>query len=158
MSLLNQPAPDFTLRDQEDREHALSDYRGKMVLLYFYPKDMTPGCTIEAKGFQVMLNQFAAAGVQVLGVSADTCQSHKKFAAAHQLHFPLLADTERAVVQAYGVLQEKSMFGKKYIGILRQSFLIDPQGVVVKHYEKVDTRKHPQEVLHDVMQRASSKA
>lgn len=150
MSLLDRPAPQFTLKDQEGKEHSLSEYIGKYVLLYFYPKDMTPGCTVEAQGFQAMLNDFVDAGVQVLGVSADTCQSHKQFAQRHHLRFPLLADTEKAVVKAYDVLQEKSMFGKKFIGILRQSFLVDPTGIVVKHYEKVNPKDHPKQVLTDI--------
>jgi peroxiredoxin Q/BCP len=150
MSLLNQKAPQFTLSDQENKTHTLSDYVGQYVLLYFYPKDMTPGCTIEAQGFQQMIKDFIAAGVQVLGVSADTCDSHKRFAQKYHLQFPILADTEKTVIKAYDVLQEKSMFGKKFIGILRQSFLIDPKGVVVKHYEKVNPKEHPTEVLSDI--------
>jgi peroxiredoxin Q/BCP len=92
MTLVNTKAPDFTLLDQDEKEHSIKDYRGKIVLLYFYPKDMTPGCTVEALGFRDTLNDLKALDVQVLGVSADTCGSHKKFAQKHQLNFPLLTD------------------------------------------------------------------
>lgn len=111
---------------------------------------MTPGCTIEARGFRDTLHDLRDVGVQVLGVSADTCRSHKKFAQAHQLNFPLLADSEQVTVKEYGVWQEKSMFGKKYFGIKRESFLIDPKGRIVKHYNTVKPDKHPAEVLADV--------
>lgn len=150
MNLLNKSAPEFTLSDQNEKEHALRDYRGKVVLLYFYPKDMTPGCTVEAEGFRDSLNDLKALNVQVLGVSADTCGSHKKFAEKYKLNFPLLADTKKEVINAYGVLKEKSMFGKKYMGISRESFLIDTEGIVRKHYEKVVPAKHPEEVMTDV--------
>ncbi len=152
MSLINHPAPDFTLPDQDGNTHSLSDYAGKYVLLYFYPKDMTPGCTTEAQCFRDTNNDLVAAGLQVLGVSADSIESHKKFAQAHHLNFPLLADTEKTVLNAYGVWQEKSLFGNNFLGIKRESFLIDPQGVVVKHYEKVDPKQHAAEVLEDVTQ------
>ncbi len=128
----------------------LAEYAGKYVLLYFYPKDGTPGCTIEAQGFRDQMNDLVEAGVQVVGVSADTCGSHKRFAEKHELDFPLLADTETKLSTAYGVWRKKILFGKKYMGIKRQSFLIDPDGVVVRHYEKVDPKQHPQEVLHDI--------
>lgn len=150
MSLLDATAPDFELKDQNEKTHSLTDYRGKVVLLYFYPKDMTPGCTVEAEGFRDALNDLKALNVQVLGVSADSCGSHKKFAEKHQLNFPLLADTEKLVINAYGVLKEKSMFGKKYMGISRESFLIDKEGVIRKHYEKVTPATHPEQVIADV--------
>jgi peroxiredoxin Q/BCP len=150
MTLVNTKAPDFTLLDQDEKEHSIKDYRGKIVLLYFYPKDMTPGCTVEALGFRDTLNDLKALDVQVLGVSADTCGSHKKFAQKHQLNFPLLADTDKKVINAYGVLKEKSMYGKKYMGISRESFLIDQKGKIVKHYEKVTPANHPAEVITDV--------
>lgn len=150
MTLVNKKAPSFTLLDQDKKERSLKDYRGKVILLYFYPKDMTPGCTVEAEGFRDALNDLASLNVEVLGVSADTCGSHKKFAEKHQLNFPLLADTEKEVINAYGVLKEKSMFGKKYMGISRESFLIDREGTIRKHYEKVVPAKHPEEVMADV--------
>lgn len=150
MSLLNKKAPLFSLSDQNEKVHSLKDYRGEVVLLYFYPKDMTPGCTVEAEGFRDALNDLGPLGVVVLGVSADTCRSHKKFAEMYQLQFPLLADTEKEVITLYEVLKEKSMYGKKYMGISRESFLIDRKGVIRKHYEKVVPKDHPREVIADV--------
>ncbi len=146
---LNQKAPDFTLLDQEGKEHSLSDYLGKKVLLYFYPKDDTPGCTTEACSFRDRLNELKKHNVQVLGVSVDDVKSHKKFAEKFGLNFPLLADTEKKVVNDYGVWGQKSMFGKKYMGIQRDSFLIDEKGVVIKHYEKVKPAEHVDEVIKD---------
>lgn len=140
----------FSLLDQNETKQSLKDYAGKYVLLYFYPKDMTPGCTIEAKCFRDSLNDLKKAGVQVLGVSADSVTSHKKFAESHGLNFPLLSDPDRKIIRAYGIEKEKSMFGKKYLGISRESFLIDPQGNIVKHYETVKPSEHAKEVLQDM--------
>lgn len=146
----NTKAPAFKLEDQDGNVHSLADYAGKWVLLYFYPKDMTPGCTIESEGFRDMEAKFAAKGAQILGVSCDDVKSHKKFVEKHDLNFPLLADVEKKVVEDYGVWVEKSMYGKKYMGIQRDSFLIDPSGKIVKHYEKVKPAEHPKEVLEDL--------
>lgn len=148
--LLNQPAPDFSLQDQDGVERSLSQYRGQYVLLYFYPKDDTPGCTIEACSIRDSMNDFETSGVQVLGVSMDDVQSHKKFAQKYQLNFPVLADTEKQVIDAYGIWKRKKLFGRNFMGIRRDSFLIDPTGVVVKHYKKVKPAEHVQEVLADV--------
>ncbi|QQR83060.1 thioredoxin-dependent thiol peroxidase [Candidatus Peregrinibacteria bacterium] len=150
MTLENKPAPAFTLSDQNGKTHSLADYQGQWVLLYFYPKDLTPGCTVEACTFRDLASEFKKAGVQVLGVSADDVKSHKKFEETHELNFPLLADVNKKVVQDYGVWVEKSMVGKKYMGIQRDSFLINPKGVVIKHYQKVKTEDHPAQVLKDV--------
>lgn len=150
MSLLNGPAPDFRLQDQDGEARSLADYRGSHVLLYFYPKDMTPGCTTEAQCFRDRLNDLKGLGLQVLGVSADDVKSHKKFADKYGLNFPLLADTEKQVIEKYGVWGEKSFLGKKYMGIKRESFLIDGEGVVVKHYDKVKPAEHVEEVMRDV--------
>jgi len=150
MSLLSKVAPDFTLSDQEGNDCSLSNYRGQKVLLYFYPKDMTPGCTTEAQCFRDRMNELGAANVQVLGVSVDDMMSHKKFAEKYQLNFPLLADVDKKVVNAYGVWGERSFMGKKYMGIQRDSFLIDENGVVVKHYENVKPSTHVDEVVADV--------
>ncbi|MCW1930084.1 MAG: thioredoxin-dependent thiol peroxidase [Candidatus Kerfeldbacteria bacterium] len=147
---LNEKAPEFSILDQEGRMHTLKDYAGKYVLLYFYPKDMTPGCTIEALQFRDYLKEFVKLNTQILGVSVDPCDSHMQFARKHQLNFPLLADTEHRVVDAYGVWNQKSMFGKKYMGITRESFLIDPKGVIIKHYAKVEPRTHAKDVINDV--------
>lgn len=149
-TLLNKQAPEFVLLDQDGINRSLSDYRGQFVLLYFYPKDMTPGCTTEACEFRDRMNDAADAGLQVLGVSADSVESHKKFAQRYQLHFPLLADTEKEVIQVYGVWKPKKMFGKEYMGIARQSFLINPEGTVVKHYKTVKPKEHAAQVLADV--------
>ena len=143
-------APDFTLLDQDGNEHSLSDYAGKKVLLYFYPKDDTPGCTTEACNFRDRLNELKDKGVQVLGVSKDSVASHKKFAEKFRLNFPLLADEETSVIKAYGVWKQKSMFGKTYMGIQRDSFLIDENGNIVKHYTKVKPTTHVDDVVADL--------
>jgi peroxiredoxin Q/BCP len=143
-------APDFSLQDDEGHERSLKEFRGKTVLLYFYPKDMTPGCTTEAQCLRDRMNDLKAAGVQVLGVSADDVKSHAKFREKERLNFPLLADTDKKVVTVYGVWKEKSFMGKKYMGVSRESFLIDRNGIVVKHYDKVKPAGHAEEVLRDV--------
>lgn len=140
-------APDFTLVDQDEKSHTLSQYRGKKVVLYFYPKDMTPGCTVQAEGMRDSMNDLEDRGIVVLGVSVDDVKSHKKFVEKHNLNFPLLADTEKTVVQAYGVWKEKSMFGKKYMGIQRDTFLIDEEGKLIQHFEKVNPLKHASQIL-----------
>jgi peroxiredoxin Q/BCP len=140
-------ASDFTLIDQDEKSHTLSQYRGKKVVLYFYPKDMTPGCTVQAEGMRDSMNDLEAKGIVVLGVSVDDVKSHKKFVEKHNLNFPLLADTEKTVVQAYGVWKEKSMFGKKYMGIQRDTFLIDEEGKLIQHFEKVNPLKHASQIL-----------
>ena len=149
MNLINHPAPEFTLPDQNSQTHALTHYRGQFVLLYFYPKDDTPGCTTEACSFRDQLNDLKKFGVQVLGVSADTVESHQKFADKFHLNFPLLADITKEVAKAYGVWMEKSMYGKKYMGIQRDSFLIDKNGVIIKHYEKIKPATHVADVIAD---------
>ena len=149
----NKKGPAFNLAVQDGKMHSLAHYAGKWVLLYFYPKDLTSGCTLEAEGFRDMQKEFAAAGVQVLGVSCDDVKSHKKFADKLGLNFPLLADLGKKTVADYGVWVEKSMYGKKYMGIQRDSFLISPDGKIVKHYVKVKPADHPGEVLKDLASR-----
>jgi len=146
----NSPAPPFSLPDQNGKMQSLTDYSGKKVLLYFYPKDDTPGCTTEACNFRDRLNELKDHGVQVLGVSKDTIASHKKFSEKFDLNFPLLSDENGTLVKAYGVWKEKSMYGKTYMGISRESFLIDEEGNLMKHYEKVKPEEHVEEVLRDV--------
>lgn len=146
----NKPAPSFTTTDHNGKEQTLSQYKGQNVLLYFYPKDMTPGCTTEALGFQDLYKDFVLSNTQILAVSKDSQQAHEKFCEKHGLEFPLLMDTDGKISQRYGVWKEKSMFGKKYMGISRESFLIDSNGILVKHWEKVDPLTHPQEVLEYV--------
>lgn len=148
--LLGKKAPEFSLVDQNEKTHTLADYAGQYVLLYFYPKDMTPGCTTQACTFRDSMNDFEGSGVQVLGISADSVEKHKKFAEKYSLNFPLLSDEEKTMLQDYEVWKEKSMFGKKYMGIQRDSFLVGPDGTVVKYYKKVKPADHPAEVLADV--------
>jgi peroxiredoxin Q/BCP len=143
-------APDFTLRDQDGKEHMLSQYRGKWVLLYFYPKDDTPGCTIEACTIRDQFKDFADIGAVVLGVSTDTVASHKKFADKYGLPFTLLADEYKEVVGRYGVFGEKKFMGKTYMGTRRTSFLIDPKGNIAKVYEKVKPEIHAEEVIAEL--------
>ena len=147
MSLENTPAPNFTLLDQDSKSHTLSDYLGKKVLIYFYPKDMTPGCTVQAEGMRDTINDFKELNVQVLGISVDDIKSHKKFVEKHNLNFPLLADTDKEVVNLYHVWTEKSMFGKKYMGANRDSFLINEDGIVIKHFPKVNPLNHSKLVM-----------
>jgi len=143
-------APAFLLKDQDNKIHKLSDYKGQYVLLYFYPKDMTPGCTTEAQCFRDRNNEFKTHNVQVLGISADSIESHKKFVEKYGLNFPLLSDETKTVLEKYGVWREKSMFGKKYMGIQRDSFLIGPDSKILKHYKKVNPKNHVDEVLKDI--------
>jgi len=147
MPTFGELVPDFTLEDQDGRSHTLSQYRGKKVVLYFYPKDMTPGCTVQAEGMRDSMNDLEAKGIIVLGVSVDDVKSHKKFVEKHNLNFPLLSDTDKKVVQEYGVWKEKSMFGKKYMGIQRDTFLIDEEGKLIQHFKKVNPLKHVGQVL-----------
>lgn len=145
-----QKAPDFTLPDQNGDKHKLSDYQGQWVLLYFYPKDDTSGCTTEACALRDNFPKFKK-GAVILGVSIDSVTSHKKFAGKYKLPFTLLADEEKKVVTKYGVWAEKSMYGRKYMGTLRNSYLIDPQGKIAKIYEKVKPAEHAQQVLADLV-------
>lgn len=149
MNLLNTKAPDFTLLDQNEIPRTLSSYQGRKVLLYFYPKDSTPGCTAEACSFRDSMKELSTYAT-ILGVSGDSTKSHAKFVEKFSLNFPLLADTEKTVAKAYGVWVEKSFMGKKYMGMQRDSFLIDENGTIIKHYEKVNPGTHAQEVLKDV--------
>jgi peroxiredoxin Q/BCP len=140
-------APDFALPDQDGKIHRLSDYRGKQVVLYFYPKDDTPGCTKEACGFRDSFAEFKKAGITVFGVSADDAGSHRKFREKYELPFTLLADTDKKTIKDYGVWVEKQNYGKKYWGIARMTFLIDKNGNVMHVYRKVAPEKHADEIL-----------
>ncbi|MHB8660583.1 MAG: thioredoxin-dependent thiol peroxidase [Minisyncoccota bacterium] len=150
MPTVGQQALDFTLPDQDGAAHSLSSYKGKWVLLYFYPKDDTPGCTIEACTIRDQFKDFKKIDAVVLGVSTDSVASHKKFATAYELPFTLLADEHKEVVGQYGVFGEKKFMGKTYMGTSRTSFLIDPSGKIAKVYEKVKPEKHAAEVLADL--------
>lgn len=144
---VGQPAPDFTLSANNGQTITLSQYRGQNVVLYFYPKDMTPGCTTEACDFRDYHAKFAQLNTVVLGISPDTVASHDKFAAKYELPFPLLADPEHEVAQAYGVWVLKKMYGKEYMGIQRSTFLIDKEGTIAHVWPKVKVAGHVQEVL-----------
>jgi peroxiredoxin Q/BCP len=141
------PSPDFSLPASTGETISLADLRGRSVLLYFYPKDDTPGCTTEACSFRDNLAAVQSQGVVLLGVSPDSVVSHQKFARKHSLEFPLLADTDKAVSQAYGVWIEKSMYGRKYFGVERSTFLIGPDGTIQRIWRKVNPKGHVTQVL-----------
>ncbi len=143
----HKPAPTFSTSDHRGNQQNLDQYKGQKVLLYFYPKDMTPGCSVEAQGFQERYKEFVLNNTQILAVSRDNKESHKKFCDTYGIEFPLLMDTDGVIAESYGVWKEKSMFGKSYMGISRESFLIDENGIIIKHWDKVNPVKHPQEVL-----------
>lgn len=143
-------APDFTLLDQDGKPHTLSGYRGKWVLIYFYPKDDTPGCTKQACSVRDAKTDFQKMKTVVLGISADTVQSHKKFAQKHQLSFPLLADVDKKAIRAYGAWGKKKFMGREYEGILRISYLVDPLGKIARSYERVRPAEQAEEVLGDL--------
>ena len=153
-------APNFVLPDQNGKKHSLTDFRGRWVLLYFYPKDDTPGCTKEACSIRDLFPDFRKLDAEVLGISIDSVARHKKFVEKYQLPFTLLADTEKKVVKKYGVWAKKKFppslklrragMGREYMSTLRSSFLIDPKGKVAMIYEKVTPESHAQEVLRDL--------
>lgn len=140
-------APDFALQDQDGVTHKLSDYVGKKVILYFYPKDNTPGCTKQACGFSELYPQFTEKGAVVLGVSKDSVASHKKFQEKHGLNFTLLSDPELEVIQGYGVWQEKKNYGKVSMGVVRSTYLIDEKGYIEKVYKSVKAAENPAQML-----------
>lgn len=143
----NQSAPQFTLLDENGNSHSLTDYKGKPVVLYFYPKDDTPGCTTEACEFRDDYDEYERAGVVILGISPDTVRSHKKFKEKYDLPFTILADDQHAVSELYGVWGEKSMYGKKYFGVNRTTFLIDGEGNILEIFENVKPKGHSSQVL-----------
>jgi peroxiredoxin Q/BCP len=145
-------APDFELQDQDGKVQKLSSYQGGWVLLYFYPKDDTPGCTLEACSLRDNLPKFGKLKATVLGVSTDTVERHKKFTTKYKLPFTLLADPDKAVVKLYGVWGQKKFMGRTYDGTHRTSFLIDPKGTIVRIYEKVKPPIHAAQVLTDLEQ------
>lgn len=141
------PAPDFALPDETGTLRRLSDFRGQTIVLYFYPKDDTPGCTTEACNFRDDYSAYQQAGVTILGVSPDSPKSHAKFKQKFQLPFSLLADEDHAVCEAYGVWGQKKFMGKEYMGVLRTTFIIDPEGKIKKVFENVKPAEHSAEVL-----------
>ncbi len=143
-------APDFNLPDQDGVVHSLSEMKGSWVLLYFYPKDDTPGCTKEACMIRDQFPDFLTLGIRVFGISADSPKSHKKFIQKYTLPFTLLADETKEVVKFYGVWGKKKFMGREYEGIFRTSFLINPEGAIAKIYEQVKPEEHANEVLRDI--------
>jgi thioredoxin-dependent peroxiredoxin len=144
------PAPEFTLQDETGTPRTLSDYRGKPIVLYFYPKDDTSGCTKEACSFRDDYSAYEDSEVVILGVSPDSSESHSKFKSKYGLPFTLLADVDREVCNLYGVWGAKKFMGKEYEGVLRTTFLIDPQGTILKVFEGVKPANHSQEILQEL--------
>ena len=140
-------APYFKLKDQNEKEISLSDYKGKNVILYFYPKDNTSGCTAEACSFRDDFPKFKKVETVILGVSPDSVESHKKFAKKYNLNFSLLADEDKEVIKKYDVWKEKSMYGRKYMGVERSTFIIDSDGKIKKIFKKVKVQGHNEEVM-----------
>lgn len=140
-------APDFTLPDQNGETHSLSNYKGRTVILYFYPRDNTPGCTKQACGFGERYPQFQEKGAVILGVSKDSVASHKNFEEKYALPFTLLSDTDLEVIKAYDVWKEKKNYGKVSMGVVRTTYLIDENGIIVKAMDQVKAADNPQEML-----------
>ena len=147
MSLLNQQAPNFTLENEKGQQVSLSDFKGKNVVLYFYPKDMTPGCTTEACDFRDAYEDFSSLNAVILGVSMDEANKHSKFIEKHGLPFSLLVDAEHEVAEKYGVWVLKKMYGREYMGIERSTFLINEEGIVIAEWRKVKVKNHIETVL-----------
>lgn len=143
-------APDFSLPDQKGKNHSLSDYKGKWIVLYFYPKDNTPGCTTEACGFRDEYASFQNLNAIIIGISKDSVQSHDKFIQKFNLPFTLLSDKDGEVIESYGAWRLKSMYGKSFMGIVRSTYLINPEGIVAKIYPKVNVKEHAEEIIHDL--------
>ncbi|MBE3555810.1 MAG: thioredoxin-dependent thiol peroxidase [Firmicutes bacterium] len=146
------PAPDFSLPGQDGNTHSLHEWQGKYVVLYFYPKDMTPGCTREACGFRDALAALQPLNAVVVGISRDSIASHEKFAAKYELPFLLLSDPDHQVAEAYGVWQEKKNYGKTSMGVVRTTFILDPQGRIAKIFPKVKVDGHVEKVIEALQQ------
>ncbi len=147
---IGESAPDFTLLSDDGKEVSLKDYLGKKVVLYFYPKDGTPGCTKEAKEFRDLAEEFSKENAVILGVSKDSVKSHQRFKEKHSLPFTLLSDPEGKVLDLYGVWKKKTMYGRTFMGTERTTFLIDEEGIVKKEYRKVKVKGHAQACLLDL--------
>lgn len=143
-------APSFSLPDQDNNIHSLDDYQGKWLIVYFYPKDDTPGCTKEACGLRDSQSEFARLGVSIIGISKDSVKSHKKFAEKYNLHFPLLSDPDHTIIEAFGSWGTKKFMGREFTGILRNTYLINPEGEIHKEYKNVDPLTHAGELLRDL--------
>jgi len=145
--LVGQPVPNFSFRDTQDKIQTIDAYRGQRVILYFYPKDNTPGCTLESKAFTEHYNEFETLNTVIFGVSKDTLKSHLNFKAKYNMPFELITDSDKQLCALFDVLKPKSMFGKKYLGIERSTFLIDENGVLIKEWRKVKAIGHVKAVL-----------
>lgn len=143
-------APDFNLPDQNGNMHSMSEYKGKKLILYFYPKDSTPGCTKQACGFSEKYPQFMEKGVEIIGISKDSVASHKKFEEKNKLKFTILSDTELAAIKAYDVWHQKKMAGREYMGVVRTTYLIDEDGIIIRANDKVKAEKDPENMLGEV--------
>jgi len=143
-------APEFSLPDQNGQMHSLKDYKGKKVILYFYPKDMTSGCSKQACRFAELYPQFREKDAVILGVSKDSVSSHKKFEQKFGLPFTILSDPEQEVIKAYDVLKEKSMYGRKYMGVVRSTYLIDEKGKIAKAFGNVKASENPDQMLNEI--------
>ena len=150
MLKIGDPAPHFTAPSDSGRDLSLKDFLGKKVILYFYPKDNTPGCTQQACDFRDAMGRLRSNGVAVLGVSPDSVASHQKFKKKHSLPFPLIVDEDHRIAQAYGVWQEKSLYGRKFMGIVRSTCVIDEKGKIAEVYEKVTVNGHVESLLETV--------
>ena len=147
---IGQLAPDFTLMGSDGKSHSLSDYKGKKVILHFYPKDNTPGCTTEACDFRDNINEISNLNTVVIGISKDNLSSHNKFIEKFSLPFILLSDEEKVVCNLYDVIKEKNMYGKKVLGVERSTFIINEDGILIKEFRKVKVKGHIEEVLNEI--------
>ena len=143
-------APDFSLPDQNGVMHTLAEYKGKKLIIYFYPKDSTPGCTKQACGFSERYSLFLEKGVEILGISKDSVASHKKFEEKNGLGFTILSDTELTAIKAYDVWHQKKMAGREYMGVVRTTYLIDEEGIIIKANDKVKAEKDPENILGEI--------
>ncbi len=148
-------APTFNLRDHNGEKAALKDFLGKWVVLYFYPKDNTSGCTLEANDFTKNKNDFVGLGAEIIGISPDSVESHRKFIEKQKLNITLLSDQDKKALEKYGVWQLKKMYGREYHGVVRSTFLIDPKGRIARIWEKVKVKGHVNDVINELKERKS---
>lgn len=141
---------DILLPSSDDKEYSLRDFKGQKIILYFYPKDNTPGCTIESKDFTALQSEFKAKGYKIIGVSRDSVKSHKRFIAKQELNLLLLSDEKEELVKEFNVLKEKMMFGNKHFGIVRSTFILDEEGIIIKEYRKVSAKNHAETLLNEL--------
>ncbi len=141
---------DIAFESSNDKTYSLRDFLGKKVILYFYPRDNTPGCTVEAKDFTALQSEFLEKGYKIIGVSRDTVKSHKNFILKKELNLLLLSDTEEKLVKAFDVLKEKMLYGKKHIGVVRSTFILDEEGSIIKEYRKVSAKTHVEQLLNEL--------